>query len=161
MNCSQESPAFRRGEYVNEPASQYKVAYSAEALKELYSITGGYPYFIQAYGRHCWDVATESPIGMDDVEAVKPRALDELSRSFYEPRFERALPSEKEYLMAIAEHGESASTSDVADTLGKKLQDVGQYRAGLLDKGLIYVPERGKVAFTVPRMAQYLLSRND
>ena len=54
--------------------------------------------------------------------------------------------------------GESPSlTSDVARQLGKTLGDVSMARNELIRLGLIYSPERGKVAFTVPGMGDFIL----
>ena len=39
------------------PAAEEGAAYSAEALAALYAATGGYPYFVQAYGKAVWDRA--------------------------------------------------------------------------------------------------------
>src|SRR3954452_2222986 len=36
--------------------------YDEEPLAALYSATGGYPYFIQAYGKTVWDLAPRTPI---------------------------------------------------------------------------------------------------
>ena len=49
-------------------------------------------------------------------------------------------------------------TSDVASKLGRRQSDVSGQRDGLLNKGLVYAPERGVVASTVPHMSAYLRS---
>ena len=41
------------------PASTEDVDYDLDALDELYRLTDGYPYFVQAYGKVTWDVAVE------------------------------------------------------------------------------------------------------
>ena len=43
------------------PAGTEDVDYDAEALDELYALTDGYPYFVQAYGKVTWDVAVGQP----------------------------------------------------------------------------------------------------
>lgn len=148
-------------EAFSEPVKRFNVDYSDNALNRLFEVTSGYPYFIQVFGRHCWDVAVDSPIDSDDIEVVTPRASGELDVSFYEPRFEQALASEKEYLLAVATLGDIAKTSAVANELGVEANLLTKYRKGLIEKGLLYVPERGKVAFTVPRMSEYLLGLKD
>jgi hypothetical protein len=40
--------------------------------------------------------------------------------------------------------------------MGKKLSSVGPTRGGLINKGLVYAPEHGLVAFTVPGMADFI-----
>ena len=39
------------------PAGTEDVDYEPDALAELYTLTDGYPYFVQAYGKVTWDVA--------------------------------------------------------------------------------------------------------
>ena len=141
------------------------------ALAAMYAATGGYPYFIQAYGKVVWDLAPRSPITADDVAVAAPEAEGELAVGFFGSRFERATPGEREYLramadaaVAISERGEeeldaiqSVPTSDVAAELGKKPQSLSPARDSLLKKGLIYSGERGRIAFTVPHFGRYLL----
>lgn len=152
------------------PAEDEDACYTDEALAALYAATGGYPYFIQAYGKAVWDRAPRSPITVVDVEVSSPEAEAELAVGFFGSRYERATPGEREYLramadvaVAIAEKGEesvddvgSVPTAAVADLLGKKPQSLSPARDALLKKGLIYSGERGKIAFTVPHFGRYL-----
>jgi hypothetical protein len=46
---------------------------------------------------------------------------------------------------------EGSSSSEVAMRLSRKPASLGPTRASLIAKGLIYAPEHGIVAFTVPR----------
>ena len=69
----------------------------------MYAATGGYPYFIQAYGKAVWDRAPRSPITVDDVAVAAPEAESELAVGFFGSRFERATPGERDYLRAMAD----------------------------------------------------------
>jgi len=152
------------------PASDEDAAYTPEALAAMYAATGGYPYFIQAYGKAVWDRAPRSPITDDDVAVAAPEAESELAVGFFGSRFERATPGERDYLRAMADAAvaiaeadaaalddiESVPTSDVALVLGKKPQSLSPARDALLKKGLIYSGERGRIAFTVPHFGRYL-----
>ena len=145
------------------PAEVEGAAYTAEALAALYAATGGYPYFVQAYGKAVWDRATASPITADDVAVATPEADAELAVGFFGSRYERATPGEREYLRAMADVAsldaadqESVPTAEVAASLGKKPQSLSPARDSLLKKGLIYSAERGRIAFTVPHFGRYL-----
>lgn len=153
------------------PAEDENAAWSTEALDAMYVATGGYPYFIQAYGKAAWDAAPESPITAHDVEVAAPEAEEELGVGFFGSRFERATPGERDYLRGMAEvaanklaageeldESESVPTSEVAKLLGRKPQSLSPARDGLLKKGLIYSSERGKIAYTVPHFGKYLRS---
>ena len=148
------------------PAHEEGAAYTPEALEAMYALTDGYPYFIQAYGKAAWDLAPQSPIGLEDVRVGAAEADAELAVGFFGSRFERATPGEREYLRAMADVSvadgregsdlESVATSDVAAHLGRKPQSLSPARDALLKKGLIYSGERGRIAFTVPHFGKYL-----
>lgn len=143
---------------LSEPADRLGVSYDADALRILVQACGGYPFFVQVHGKHAWDRATTSPITADDIHEALPMAGRELSDSFFKPRYDRATPSERRYLHAMADlDTDPAPSGEVARRLGgKKPESASPLRDSLIGKGLIYAPERGRVAFTVPNMAAYL-----
>ncbi|HEX6148890.1 ATP-binding protein [Nocardioides sp.] len=150
------------------PAADEGASYDEDALSAMYDATGGYPYFIQAYGKAVWDRAPRSPISRGDVAVAAPEAESELAVGFFGSRFERATPGERDYLRAMADAAvtlaeaapldevESVPTADVAAVLDKKPQSLSPARDALLKKGLIYASERGRIAFTVPHFGRYL-----
>ncbi|GAA1126525.1 ATP-binding protein [Nocardioides aquiterrae] len=146
------------------PAAEEGVAFEPAALDELYRLTDGYPYFVQAYGKVTWDVALESLITVADVRMAAPEAEAELAVGFFGARFDRATPAERDYMSAMAdlgaEHGDAAvATADVARHLSRKPQSLSPARDGLIKKGLVYSAERGSVAFTVPHFGKFLRAR--
>ena len=151
------------------PAADEDAAYEPDALAAMYDATGGYPYFIQAYGKAVWDLAPRSPITAADVAVAAPEAESELAVGFFGSRYERATPGERDYLMAMADVAQAQSgaggdedsvpSSDVAAALGKKPQSLSPARDSLLKKGLVYSGERGRIAFTVPHFGRYLRER--
>ena len=134
-------------------------------LAELATVSGGYPYFIQAYAKAAWDAAPSDPITAEDVAMAAPEAEAELAVGFFGSRYERATPAEREYLRAMAEltegRDEGAGSSDVAVYLGRKPSSLSPARDSLIKKGLIYSAERGRIAFTVPHFGRFLLGRED
>ncbi|RYB94138.1 ATP-binding protein [Nocardioides oleivorans] len=147
------------------PAASEDAAFEPEALAAMYDATGGYPYFIQAYGKAVWDLAPRSPITAADVAVAAPEAESELAVGFFGSRYERATPGERDYLMAMADVAvalgdpDSVPSADVAAALGKKPQSLSPARDSLLKKGLVYSGERGRIAFTVPHFGRYLRER--
>ena len=150
------------------PAEQEGASFTPEALDQMFEATGGYPYFIQAYGREAWDLAPATPITAADVAVAAPAAEAELAVGFFGSRYERATPAERDYLQAMATAAEkdpeptsggSVLTASVADVLGKKPQSLSPARDALMKKGLIYSAERGRIAFTVPHFGKYLRER--
>ncbi|KAA1421958.1 ATP-binding protein [Nocardioides humilatus] len=144
------------------PAAEEDAEFEEAALAAMYDATGGYPYFIQAYGKAVWDLAPRAPITADDVAVAAPEAERELAVGFFGSRYDRATPGERDYLRAMADADSgldpvgAVATSDVALVLGKKPQSLSPARDSLLKKGLIYSGERGRIAFTVPHFGRYL-----
>jgi len=156
---------------LQSPAKDEGAEFHEEALEAMYAATGGYPYFIQAYGKVAWDSAPASPITVDDIRVAAPEAEAELAVGFFGSRYERATPGEREYLRAMADAAlvaaqspegldlddiESVTTASVAAVLERKPQSLSVARDALLKKGLIYSGERGRIAFTVPHFGRYL-----
>lgn len=142
------------------PAATEGATFEDAALDELYRLTDGYPYFVQAYGKVTWDVAVGSPITAADVLEAAPEAESELAIGFFGARYDRATPAERDYMTAMADLGDGfVSTADVARHLARKPQSLSPARDGLIKKGLVYSAERGSVAFTVPHFGKFLRSR--
>jgi hypothetical protein len=146
------------------PAAEEGVDFEEPALTELYRLTEGYPYFVQAYGKVTWEVAVASPIRVADVREAAPEAAAELAVGFFGARYERATPAERDYLVAMADLGADTgdaaiSTAEVAKHLGRRPQSLSPARDGLIKKGLLYSAERGRIGFTVPHFGQFLRSR--
>jgi hypothetical protein len=143
------------------PAAEEGVDFEQGALDELYALTDGYPYFVQAYGKVTWDAAVGSPIRDADVKEAAPEAEAELAIGFFGARYERATPAERDYMRTMADLGadnddQSVTTADVAKALGRRPQSLSPARDGLIKKGLVYSSERGTVAFTVPHFGKFL-----
>ncbi|MFT3835159.1 MAG: ATP-binding protein [Micropruina sp.] len=142
------------------PAAEEGAAFTPEALDAMYRVTGGYPYFVQAYGKVVWDLAPTTPITAEDVSVAAPEAEHELAVGFFGSRLERATAAEREYLRAMADadatDAGAVPSALVAETLGRKPQSLSPARDALIKKGLIYASERGRIAFTVPHFGRFL-----
>lgn len=136
---------------LERPAERESVRFTDPAIRKIVEETRGYPYFIQEWGKHSWDVATKSPIALGDADEATRRATAELDASFFRVRFDRLSPGEKRYLRAMAELGEGPHRSgDIAEMLGQKVTSVAPVRNSLISKGMIFSPAHGDTAFTVP-----------
>lgn len=142
---------------ITEPAKIEGVSYTEPALKEIMRVTEGYPYFLQEWGYHAWNIAHESPITEQAARAATVTATSSLDQSFFRVRFDRLTPREKDYLRAMAELGPGPHRSgDIAETLGVQVESMAPLRSGLIRKGMIYSPQHGDTAFTVPLFDQYM-----
>jgi hypothetical protein len=136
---------------IRKPIEDEEARINNDALALIVKETHGYPYFLQEWGKHAWDVARSSPITRKDVQEATITALAALDESFFRVRFDRLTPSEKTYLRAMAELGAGPHRSgDIANLLGKEVSALGPRRAQLINKGMIYSPSHGDTAFSVP-----------
>jgi len=118
---------------------------------------GDLEHDLQEWGKHAWDIATESPITVRDVEIASTAAIAALDESFFRVRFDRLTPLEKRYLRAMAELGPGPHRSgDIADELGRDVTALGPTRNQLISKGMIWSPSHGDTAFTVPLFDEFM-----
>ena len=139
------------------PAAEEGVTWTDEAVTAVVDASGGYPYLLQQFGQTTWNAAAASPIGIADAfDGIRVgRGL--LDEGFFRARWDRATPAERDYLTAMAPDGDGPSSSgEVARRLGRRIASLGPVRANLIAKGLVFAPEHGQIAFTVPGMAGFI-----
>jgi hypothetical protein len=142
---------------LEKPARDQNVFFHSEALARIIDETEGYPYFLQEWGKHVWNVAAMSPITGRDVEDASRSAVAALDESFFRVRFDRLTPSEKRYIRAMAALGPGPHRSgDIAAVLGREVTSLGPTRSQLIEKGMIWSPSHGDTSFTVPLFDQYM-----
>lgn len=140
------------------PANELDVDYEPAAVDLIIEASRGYPYFLQEWGYHVWNLAEKSPIMSADVETVHPAVIAHLDRNFFQVRTDRLTPKEKEYLRAMARLGPGPHRSgDIAAELGVRVESVAPRRSALIRKGMIYSPAHGDTAFSVPLFDDFLL----
>jgi hypothetical protein len=144
-------------EAIVNPARDEHVEFDPAAVDLILARTKGYPYFLQEWGKHTWDIAPRSPITEKDVENASDLAVAALDESFFRVRFDRLTPSEKRYLRVMADLGPGPHRSgDIAVALGKAVNALGPTRAALIKKGMIWSPTHGDTAFTVPLFDEFM-----
>lgn len=143
---------------LNDPAKAAGVIFESDALAEIYRLTKGYPYFLQEWGYQSWNYALKSPITIEFVQNATQTVIQRLDKNFFRVRFDRLVPSEKNFLRAMAELGPgSHRTGDIADILNSKISSLAPVRAKLIKKGMIYSPAHGELAFTVPLFDEFMI----
>lgn len=136
---------------LQDPVRAEGAAFEPAAVQEIFRLTQGYPYFLQEWGYQAWNHAATSPIGVPVIRQTSELVSQRLDENFFRVRFDRLAPREKTYLRAMAELGPGPyRTGDIADKLGVKISMLGPVRASLINKGMVYSPSHGEMAFTVP-----------
>lgn len=150
-------PETEAARAVKDPIEAAGEAIESDALREIFRLTQGYPYFLQEWGYQTWNHAEASPIGLRDVQETTALVEQRLDENFFRVRFNRLTPREKTFLRAMAELGAGPyRTADIAETLGVKITTLGPVRASLIKKGMIYSPSHGDMAFTVPLFDEFM-----
>ncbi len=146
------------------PAAGRDVGWDDDAAQFVLDESRGYPYFLQQFGKTVWDAAVgPDTITFDDATIGITEGQQRLDAGFYSSRWERATKAEREFLRAMArDAGETSRIGDITERLGKaSSRSLGPARASLISKGIVYSPEHGTIAYTVPGMADYVSRRDD
>jgi hypothetical protein len=140
-----------------QPVADQGMKIAAEAADMIVAESQGYPYFLQEWGKHAWDAAASSPIRVQDVKRATASVIAALDESFFRVRFDRPTPGEKRYLRAMAELGPGPHRSgSIAECLEREVTSLGPTRNKLIAKGMIWSPNHGDTAFTVPLFDQFM-----
>jgi hypothetical protein len=142
---------------IEKPLEDEGVGITYEALDRILLLTQCYAYFLQQWGSHTWRAATSSPITTDDVAAASLTGIAALDESFFRVRFDRLTPKGKKYLRAMAELGPGPHRSgDIAACYGAEVSSLAPTRSSLISKGMIWSPNHGDTAFTVPMFDEFM-----
>ena len=150
-------PPDAAGLAIEKPVNEEGASISPEALSQILQVTQGYAYFLQQWGSHTWRAAQASPIDVDAVAIASVTAIAALDESFFRVRFDRLTPKEKKYLRAMAELGEGPHRSgDIAACYPANVSSLAPTRSSLIVKGMVWSPNHGDTAFTVPMFDEFM-----
>jgi hypothetical protein len=139
------------------PIEREGATIDSDAIELIVEKTQGYPYFVQEWGHRAWNAAKASPITIQNVQTASATAIAALDAGFFRVRMDRLTPREKDYVRAMAELGPGPHRSgEIAQKLGIPVTKAGPLRNGLIKKGMIYSPQHGDTAFTVPMFDDFL-----
>lgn len=143
-------------EAIVEPALARGVDFTAGALAQILERTHGYPYFLQEWAHDAWNQGTDDRVTEADIVAIGPNVEHRLDRDFFTVRFDRLTPQERQYLRAVAHYGTVARSGEIAMALHRKVESLAPVREALIRKGMLYSPEYGQTAFTVPLFDEFM-----
>lgn len=155
-------PREAAAEAIVKPAADLGAHFEAEAIDLVLDAANGYPFFLQTYGKSIWDLAPDRYIDRVVARAGIDEGNADLDQAFFPARWDRTTPAERQYLRAIVDLGGStASTAEIAKTLGFAAGSLSPARQALIEKGIIYAERRGFVSFTVPNMDAFIRRQPD
>ncbi|MEO9049426.1 MAG: ATP-binding protein [Candidatus Dormiibacterota bacterium] len=139
-----------------DPAARLGRRYTDDVVEAVMQDTGGYPFFIQVYGDALWSGSNGETITMADFKRLRPRILSTLDAGFFRARYVRASPNERKLMRHVAEVGESATSEQLQHASGLRNNEIQPTISSLIQKGLVYRPERAHIAFTAPMFGAFL-----
>ena len=143
---------------IRKPMRAMGVEIADRALKDIFRLSGGYPFFLQECGYQVWQSAERSPVTAKDVRAVASEVSERLDRNFFAVRLDRISNLERRFLRVMADvpGGEEKPLADIARGLGRSVNSLSMLRRSLIRKGVLYSAVEGCVSYTVPLFGEYL-----
>lgn len=145
-----------------EPAAALGVRWDPTAVQMVLASSHHYPHFVQVMGNAVWLAARPEAgdtIGVDQARAGIRAGTAEVV-DLHRARWGSLTAAEKRIVTAMAELGrdEVVSRGAIENAVGG---DISIYRARLLDKAVIEDVDRGRLRFTLPGFADYVLAETD
>lgn len=138
---------------------------SSDIIEKLNTASYGHPYIMQLLGYHLIlnindHVSSKThSVTMDEIKIAIKNALFAYEQRALKPLMDELPNKEKEYLIKMSEclnADRLADTTEIASKFGDTQNKVSRQRAYLIDHGIIASPERGKVMFCIPYLADYV-----
>ncbi len=132
-------------------AENYQKTFSLDTKKadEMAALTKGYPYAFQLLGYLTWRAG-------GDYGSVITEYRRYLEDYVYDKIYSEMSEKDRKVALGIA-HSSTGGVEEIKNILNMKQNEWNPYRKRLLDKGIIIIPERGKVSFTLPYFAEFLM----
>ena len=130
---------------------------SESALWKAAEATDGFAFMIQLLGYHMWKQTPDTvEISDEDVERGLHYAYRDMEKMIFETMMRELSDREKEFLTAMAQDEQYSRTSDIAEKLKISTNNATQIKKRLIERCLIRNEGRGKVAFDMPLLREYL-----
>ena len=142
------------------PTEGTPVSFTDEAITAVLTHTRRYPYFLQEWGKECWDLTGDGRVDRELVAEASETVIARLDEGFFNVRYDRMTQREREYIRAMAELGPGPhATGDIASRMDLTTNKASSIKNNLIKKGMVYSPEHGRTAFTVPLFDEFVLRR--
>jgi hypothetical protein len=136
-----------------------------DAEEKLIGQSKGHPYIIQLQGFYLMDYKnttterSKKKINLNAVDKTWPSVLETYSNRALAPLVKEMPASQIAFLQAMADvldDNRIATTGDVSAKLGRDANATSAARAALINNGIIISPARGKLAFMIPYLADFI-----
>ncbi|MFY0408951.1 ATP-binding protein [Solicola sp. PLA-1-18] len=143
------------------PATAVGVRWQSDALDRAVRAAAGYPFMVQVLGDETWTASNGADGGILTVGHVERAEVSAIERMqpMFRGRWAKATAAERRFLAAMASVSEPVQRSAIADRLGQGTRGVSAARSSLIDKGLIEPSGHGRLSFTTPGFAEFVLAQ--
>lgn len=146
------------------PARALGVEWEQTALASAVSLAQGFPYSLQLIGDAAWAAAQYPDAGavLTAEHVARGGAAMQIDLdALFRARWENATPGERRMVRIMAELGGDGPVqrAALATRMGASTEELSVPRARLLDKGLVQTAGHGRLEFTIPGFADYVLNR--
>jgi len=139
------------------PARQAGRQFDIDAVELAAATSRGYPFAVQLIGFNAWNISTGSTITVADVAAATAETNVQLAGGLYVQRWKAYTKLQRAYLAAVAHSTDApARTGNIANALGRSLQQLSTTRAALIASGALTSPEQGAVEEAIPGFLDYV-----
>ena len=143
------------------------VHFTEDSVDRICEKSGGYPYFIQFMCREVYDVFLQAPRGGPVPSVPLGSITRKLDSDFFAGRWAKATDRQRELLWVIAQlpnHDEEFTVQEIS-SLSREIEaikkfspsHVSQMLVAMADLGLVYKNRRGRYAFAVPMLGDFIL----
>jgi hypothetical protein len=146
---------------ISNPVLALGRSFEDSALAIAAGATGGYPFLIQLVGYWVW---RQNPgrnlITVQDATAGSEQALQRLGSLLHAPALAACSEVDRAFLATMALDEGPSRIAQIAQRMGVGADYANVYRARLIDAQLIEPAGRGRVAFALPGLREYLRERD-
>ena len=140
-----------------EPLRESKYTFSPDLTDQIVTDTGGYPYFLQFFGREIINNADKDRITLSDYHRVRKTIVARLDGDFYDQRMDALSCSQKQVLVAMSKiKGNDVPLSKIIAASGMGKASLVQHLIRLEEKGVVHRHSHGAYRFSLPMLREYL-----
>ncbi|SJZ98150.1 Cdc6-related protein, AAA superfamily ATPase [Pilibacter termitis] len=131
------------------------ITFETEAIDFATKSTKGYAYVFQLLGYYLWEKELHEKITKEDILTILPAVQEELFRNVISKVISELSDMDIQFLEAMSKNDLPVKLQTISEELGKPNNYLANYRARLLDCGIIISPRYAYLDFSIPFMKEY------
>ena len=146
---------------ISEPLIGSKYDFSPDLIDQVAKDTGGYPYFLQFFGREIINNAGKAHITLGDYCCIRKMITVRLDGDFYDQRMDALSTAQRKVLITMSKiDGDGVPVSKICSVADMGKASLVQHLVRLEEKGMVHRYGRGAYRFSLPMLREYLRRRS-